>query len=233
MDCRVISAFTRVLDALCPAMTPAVLRIAPRADGLHVPVAIFIVNDRPETMERIRPHVKVGSSMTPQRGRCTPVSRAQRSTKWCAADTDLGFTRDRRSDARKSGKPDLRGSLRSVAVPDQRCHSASKTRVNALMTSLALALHRIRDTCDPACVPISRCQTALLNAAPRGAAPQVMASACSAMGSQDDAARSMNCGSISGCVGTMSVRMIVPSLRLKNSSGFQTPPFQAIVTRSR
>ena len=26
---------------------------------------------------------------------------------------------------RKSGKPDLRGSLRSVAVPDQRCHSAS------------------------------------------------------------------------------------------------------------
>src|SRR5260221_373912 len=35
---------------------------APRADGSHVRVAIFIVNNRPETMERIRPHVKVGSS---------------------------------------------------------------------------------------------------------------------------------------------------------------------------
>jgi len=44
-----------------------------------------------------------------------------------------------------------------VAVPDQRCHSASLraftpvfdglwTRVNALVTSLTLALHRIRDT---------------------------------------------------------------------------------------
>jgi arylmalonate decarboxylase len=30
--------------------------------------------------------------------------------------------------------------------PDQQCHSASKTRVKALMASLALALHRIRDT---------------------------------------------------------------------------------------
>ena len=27
---------------------------------------------------------------------------------WCAADTDLGFTRDRRSNARKSGKPDIK-----------------------------------------------------------------------------------------------------------------------------
>jgi hypothetical protein len=124
----------------------------------------------------------------------------------------------------------------SLAVPDQRCHSASKTRVNALMTSLALALHRVRDTRygrPGFLIPISRCQTALLNAAPRGAAPQVLASACSAVGSQDDAASSMNCGSISGCAGAMSVRMIVPSLRLKNSSGFQTPPFQAMVTRSR
>src|SRR5262249_2292789 len=49
------------------------------------------------------------------------VSRAQRSTKWCAADP---------------------GPLRSVAVPDQRCtasHSASKTRVNALMASRCTA----------------------------------------------------------------------------------------------
>ena len=46
--------------------------------------------------------------------------------RWCATDTDLGFTRDRysndlgftrdrHSNARKSGKPDLRGSLRTVA----------------------------------------------------------------------------------------------------------------------
>src|SRR6266542_1756894 len=56
-------------------------------------------------------------------GESRNVSRAQRSTseaKWCAADTDLGFTRDRRLNARKSGMPDLRVSSRSVAVPDQR-----------------------------------------------------------------------------------------------------------------
>ena len=35
---------------------------------------------------------------------------------------------------RKSGKPDLRGSLRSVAVPDQRCTAP-----------LRYALHRVRD----------------------------------------------------------------------------------------
>ncbi len=74
------------------------------------------------------------------------VSRAQRSMKWCAADTDLGFTRDRRLNVRKSGKPDLRGPFQSVAVPDQRCHSASKTRVTALMAPLRYALHRVRDT---------------------------------------------------------------------------------------
>ena len=33
-----------------------------RADGSHVRVAVSIVNNNPETMERIRPHVKVGSS---------------------------------------------------------------------------------------------------------------------------------------------------------------------------
>jgi hypothetical protein len=66
--------------------------------------------------------------------RCALVSRAQRSTseaKWCAADTDLGFTRDRRSDARKSGKPDLRGPLQSVAVPDQRCTASLRSRCTA------------------------------------------------------------------------------------------------------
>src|SRR5258708_21908453 len=69
-----------------PAMTNAGLHIAPHADGSHVRVAVFIVNNRPETMERIRPHVKVGSSHD---AALRPVSRAQRSTseaKWCAAD---------------------------------------------------------------------------------------------------------------------------------------------------
>jgi hypothetical protein len=75
MDCRVISAFTRVFDALCPAMTGAVLRIAPRADGSHVRVAVFIVNNRPETMERIGPHVKVGSSHDAAAGRGAPFTR--------------------------------------------------------------------------------------------------------------------------------------------------------------
>jgi len=49
----------------------------------------------------------------------------------CAADPDLGFTRDRRPYARKSGEPDLRGPPQSVAVLDQRCHSASLRDVNA------------------------------------------------------------------------------------------------------
>src|SRR5262249_16556803 len=35
---------------------------APRAEGSHVRVAVFPVNNRPETVERFRPHVKVGSS---------------------------------------------------------------------------------------------------------------------------------------------------------------------------
>jgi hypothetical protein len=46
-----------------------------------------------------------------------------------------GLPELRRITRRKSGKPDLRGPLQSVAVPDQRCS-----------TSLALALHRVRDT---------------------------------------------------------------------------------------
>ena len=67
---------------------------SPPADGSHVRVAVFIVNNRPETMARIRPHVKVGSS----------------HDAW----------RSRRLNVRKSGKPDLRGPFQSVKVPDQR-----------------------------------------------------------------------------------------------------------------
>jgi hypothetical protein len=119
MDCRGISAFTRVFNALCPAMTPAVLRITPRADGSHVGVAVFIVNNRPETMERIRPHVEVGSSHDAAAGRRAPVSRAQSSTKWCAADP---------------------GPFQSVAVPDQRCTAS---------LALALHRIGTRDTDGP------------------------------------------------------------------------------------
>src|SRR5215831_2569555 len=68
----------------------------------------------------------------------------------------------------------------------------------------------------------------------RGAAPQVLVSALSAVGSQGDAANAMNCGSISGCAGAMTVRIIVPSLRMKNSSGSQNGQLgQLMVTRSR
>jgi hypothetical protein len=65
-------------------------------------------------MERIRPHVKVGSS-----------------------DDDAV----RRGNSRFPG-----AAQHEVPVPNQRCHSASKTRVNALMAPLRYALHRVRDT---------------------------------------------------------------------------------------
>src|SRR5258708_39283387 len=55
-------------------MTNVGLRIAPLADGSHVQVAIFIVNNRPETTERIRPHVKVGSSHDAAAGRGAPCA---------------------------------------------------------------------------------------------------------------------------------------------------------------
>src|SRR5260221_2382725 len=100
---------------------------APRADGSHVRVAIFIVNNRPETMERIRPHVKVGSShdaavaalSCPGRG----AARAERSGAL--------QTRDRYGPWRSQ----------AATVPDQPC-----------TPSLALALHRIPDT--PASDPL-------------------------------------------------------------------------------
>ena len=85
------------------------------------------------------------------------VSRAQRSTSraftpvfagygGALQTTDLGFTRDRRLKCAQVGQARLARPLRSVAVPDQRRHSASKTRVNALMAPLCFALHCIRET---------------------------------------------------------------------------------------
>jgi hypothetical protein len=59
---------------------------------------------------------------------------------------------------RKSGKPDLRGSLRSVAVPDQRCSASLRSRCIASGTHNSLG--RVRP-------PYSPCQTALLVPATR------------------------------------------------------------------
>src|SRR5215469_16705054 len=74
-------------------------------------------------------------------------------------------------------------------------------------------------------IPISRCQTALLNAAPHVAAPQVLVSALSAVGSHGDAANSMNCASISGCAGTISARAQLPSRSCTHSIGAQNGQF--------
>jgi len=87
---------------------------------------------------------------------------------------------------------------------------------------------------EPLAYPYLTMSNSLRNAVPHGAAPQALASASSAVGSQGDAANAMNCASISGCVGAMVVRIIVPSLRMKNSSGSQNGQFgQLMVTRSR
>src|SRR5262249_46837528 len=105
------------------------LRLDRALTARHVEVARSIVNNNPETMDRSRRSIPTAA------GWFFSVSRAQRSTQWCAADTDLGLTRDRRPHARKSGKPDLRGPFQSVAVPDQRCTAPPR-----------YALHRVRDT---------------------------------------------------------------------------------------
>src|SRR5260221_11738451 len=66
-------------------MTNVGLRIAPLADGSHVQVAIFIVNNRPETTERIRPHVKVGSSHDAAAGRGAPCASVAVPGQRCTA----------------------------------------------------------------------------------------------------------------------------------------------------
>ena len=111
MDCRVISASTRVFNALCPAMTSAGLRIAPRADGSHVRVAVFIVNNNPETMERSRPHAKVGSlhDAAVRRGARVPCA-AQHEVVRCRPGTAAicggpGSATHRVADARAASHP--------------------------------------------------------------------------------------------------------------------------------
>src|SRR5262249_17097796 len=91
------------------------------------------------------PRHRVGANLDGV-SRAQPLCARLRGLWGCAAATDLRFTRGRPSNVRKSGKPDLCGSYWSVAVPDQRCHSASKTRVNALLAPLRYALHRVRDS---------------------------------------------------------------------------------------
>jgi putative ABC transport system substrate-binding protein len=48
-----------------------------------------------------------------------------RSALWCAADTDLGLTRDRRSNMHKSGRPDLRGPLHTPSPERSRISGAA------------------------------------------------------------------------------------------------------------
>ena len=87
----------------------------PPLSPVRAQVARVIVNNRPETMERSRPHVKVGSSHDAAGRRDALVSRAQRSMK------RSGMMRCRPGTAAVSGGP---GS--------------------AMHHSLALALHRVR-----------------------------------------------------------------------------------------
>src|SRR5262249_51571218 len=91
-------------------------------------------------------------------GRC-PGRSAARPRLWlickaarprCAADTDLGFTRDRHSNARKSDKSDLRGPYETARFGRSRISGAplARARFRKIPTGgwRALALHRIRDT---------------------------------------------------------------------------------------
>src|SRR6266511_2090855 len=57
---------------------------------------------------RVKPH---GHQLTPGVSRASEASALARAER----DTDLGFTRDRHSKARKSGKPDLRGPSARLA----------------------------------------------------------------------------------------------------------------------
>src|SRR6266511_2697391 len=60
---------------------------------------------------RVKPH---GHQLTPGVSRASEASALARAER----DTDLGFTRDRRLRARKSGKPDLRGPSARLAKRD-------------------------------------------------------------------------------------------------------------------
>ena len=82
------------------------------------------------------------------------MSRAQRSTKWCAADTDLGFTRDRHSNVRKSGKPDLH---RSRVYPE-------------------IGAHMCASRASPTCVDRSSPWRSRISGAPLRSAPRCIAS---------------------------------------------------------
>src|SRR5207249_6081411 len=80
---------------------------------------------------------------------CPGRGAARSEATWCAADTGLGFTRDRQSNARKSGKPHLRGPLRTelLAVPDQRCTAPLRgVYPRAARSADPGTLRRIRDT---------------------------------------------------------------------------------------
>src|SRR6266542_5627777 len=108
-----------VFDDVLLLPKPCSTRKAPRrSDGLS-PRGTCTT---PESLSPAEGKVTACSVMGVALHRACPGSSAARSAaKWCDADTDLGFTRDRQPNVRKSGKPDLRRPSRSVAVPDQRC----------------------------------------------------------------------------------------------------------------
>jgi hypothetical protein len=156
-------------------------------------------------VERHRPHVKVGSSHDAAAGRSALVSRTRRSMK------RSGMMRCRPGTVTVRGGPG--SAMHHFASARAASHPGHVT------ARLASQSHDVKQP-----------YATLL----RGAAPQVLVSALSAVGSQGDAANSKNCGSISGCVGAMTVRIAVPSLRMKNSSGSQNGQFgHRMVNRSR
>jgi hypothetical protein len=74
-------------------------------------------------------------------------------------NTDLGFTRDRRPNGRKSGKPDLRGPLQPVAVTDQRCTLADARAASRPGHAIATAGFLIMDSLvkQPSSFPHPHC----------------------------------------------------------------------------
>jgi hypothetical protein len=108
-----------------PAMTNAVLRNAPTAEGSTRWGCNFRCKEQPETRERSRRSIPTAAGWFFARPSvaheylvaalsCPGRSATRAKGEWCAADP---------------------GPLRSVAVPDQR-----------RTASLTLALHRVRDT---------------------------------------------------------------------------------------
>jgi hypothetical protein len=143
-----------------------------RADGSHVRVALFIVNNNPETMDRLRPHVQVGSRdigrTRAHRGfvsanrEPSPAPHAEEPRLQCArrSSTHSGAA-SRSMRALKSAVADLSTQFcrslvnpRSVAAPS--FETAAQARADSRLVAEPLPCRRI-----------SRCQTAHVLSFPR------------------------------------------------------------------